>query len=318
MPPFRIYATKKRHLRYSFYSCTFCIFYSSCIFWKGALGAAAALSLRKIDGDGDAAGEGYLVMKGPPEVRIQLGSMLSTIGMSAVVAWLFAKSKSSFSWLLFCIGTASVPFALESAGRVKRRAPALRSWLYWELKELAPTLSQKKPDVLGRFRHTIVQRWETEGLAEETSIKEVVGFVQNSGTKVMIQSLLNGFMPGSGGAFAEPLAQVLEPTAREAVVSVIRQLNPDTLVTALRAANVDLSGDANGPDGIMGLTVSRDNCLNVLEAKLIEPAFDSAVVGVQKLADNPQEVERILKSLGGTPQLFWNRVQSQVGAFSCE
>jgi len=264
---------------------------------KGAVLAAGALVLRLLD-KLDSFEDGVEVAPGPgPGVRIHVGATLSAVGLSITSLWLLAKTKGAFFWYFCCAAISAAPSVLEVVLNSKREAPALRQWVTLELQELPTTLHAKRPDVLASCQDAFVHQWSCRGLGEEATVKDLIDLVRTTGTKVVVSSLINCVLPGTADHLTGPATSFIEPHTTSAVNRVAQNLNGETIVAALAAANIEVHG--SGEDA-MALRVRKADCLRVIDTQLVGPAFDAALVQLEEVLQDGAALERTLQPYLGS------------------
>jgi len=178
--------------------------------------------------------------------------------------------------------------------------------------ELVSILREKRPRACSRWNSTLSSIWDSQGLPEEATLKQILDLVQTQATEVIVQTVFDSFLPGMGNAAAEPVAQILGPNTSEAVRDAVNLVDQDDLVAALAQAHVQLVGDSSGPEGILVMRVKKQNCLEVLDTMVFEPAFDAAVSKIDILVKDPAELKKALDTLGGMPCLFLKTVREKM------
>jgi len=243
---------------------------------------------------------------------LHYGAMLSSLAVGMTSFWLMAKARAQFCWWLVVVSCAAVPTLLDSALKTQRHAPQLRAWLHREMTELVSILREKRPRACSRWNSTLSSIWDSQGLPEEATLKQILDLVQTQATEVIVQTVFDSFLPGMGNAAAEPVAQILGPNTSEAVRDAVNLVDQDDLVAALAQAHVQLVGDSSGPEGILVMRVKKQNCLEVLDTMVFEPAFDAAVSKIDILVKDPAELKKALDTLGGMPCLFLKTVREKM------
>lgn len=253
-----------------------------------------------------------LLLGGADGIRLHYGAILSSIAMGVTSCWLMAKARAQFFWWLVVVSFGAAPVLLDSALKVRCHATQLRAWLHREMTELVPILREQRPLACARWNSALSNVWDSQALPEEATLKQILDLVQTQATEVIVQTIFDSFLPGMGSAAAEPVAQILGPNTSQAVAEAVNLVDVDVLVAALKQAHVQVAGDADGPEGLLGMRVKKQNCLEVLDTMVFEPAFDGAVTAIDVLVQDPAKLTEALTTLGGMPRLFLKTVREKM------
>ena len=258
----------------------------------GAMLGLGALSLRRLD-DLELFHQGVELSAGPPPVVLPVGATLSAVCLSSTSLWLMAKTKSAFFWWSFCAALAAAPSVLDTALHVKRERLVISQWLLLEFRELPKVLRSKRPEVLQSCQESFAHQWSSRGLRDEASIQELLSLVQTAGTEVVVSSLLTAVMPGTADHLAEPVTLILRPHTAEVIRNIIDHLDENSVVAALQTANIQLHGSRGD------YRVRKSDCLELIENRLVGPAFDAAVTKAEEVSNDEASMKRALESCGG-------------------